>query len=209
MTSNTIEEKYKHDWRTYRKYKWNSSSFIFPELGVVETPDRIRFRQRNTYDRRRFAVLIAIFALMVVGLSLSIPGTYAPVRYRETMAAGMVPIAGLALLGYFIFVMTYTTLDILPDKIILDRRAKGGRVSIPIQELRTIEVRQVRDPKGGETNNLYVWHGPVPIYAFSIAHPADAIAHREGIMAAIGVMSGIVDSSTAPISAAPRRKFAE
>lgn len=192
------------DWQAFRRYRIKG-------IDIAERPGRIAFSQMNAYSRKGKLVvgLLALAVLLgpTIGISMG-PG-------REAMFGGLVyffialiPTALIMALG-MLFVRRPTVLEITPGQIVIDNA--NEKFTLTPERMKNTEVRQE-----GQKHSIYVWDGPIPLYTFSMKTPQDAIAVKEGIMAAVRAVNGHVspavaasEAPAAPYSPPARNAFPE
>jgi hypothetical protein len=185
------------DWTTFRRYK-------YPHIEVKEEPGLIEFRQISGANKVQVRVIrFAVFAVFAVILLMFLSGG------RDSKDWGLIffffgGILMAAVMGIAPrFAKKWNVLEITPGIVRLDTGEQ--KFEIKTENIRSLEVRPAQ-----YTHNIYIWDGPVAIYAFAMFTDADAIAIRNGIEAALHVMNPSTPAGgVQPGRPASRRSFAE
>jgi hypothetical protein len=187
-----VSEKAEQDWRTFRRYK-------FPEVKIREDGDHIQFSQRGWANQDHVVKL-----LITVGLLWFIP-TVLLFLLSPYWMAGMVYAVGsvtpwMLVFGVgYLFLLRRTYVDIYPSELTVKNARQ--HMTLTFDQIRSIDVQQ----DGVGSNSVVIWHGPVALYTLSSTNYQTALSVREGMAAAIAMLSSRAVAAPQPA----RRSFQE
>jgi hypothetical protein len=185
-----VTDKAEQDWRIFRRYK-------FSEVKILEDGDHIQFSQRGSPNHDHVVKL-----LIAVGLVWFVPTAllfFTPywVAGAVYAVASTVPLGLMFGIGYlFLFRRTYV--DIYPSELTVKNARQ--HMTVTVDQIRSIDVQH----EGG-SNAVVIWHGPVALYTVWSYNHQSAISLREGMVAAIGMLSARAVAKPQPA----RRSFQE
>lgn len=191
-------------WQTFRRYKFKGVKF-------TESPGRIRFRQRVPYWQRRpnraFKIVRLILGAVWLGATL--------LAYADE---GWMPAAIVFGTGFFALgaVLLVVSLVLPPTRIVT---IEPGMVTIhdgyeetqiAADEIQNVDVQH----SGGREYGVFVWNGPIPVFALTQEAQQNAISLREGVVAAIEMMNrwgqdAAASSAPASVPRSRRKTFEE